>query len=68
MKITRDVINTNQGGSDITFDLVCGMEIVQREAKYAHKHSGTTYYFCTSTCLQHFKDAPERYLQPEMEE
>jgi YHS domain-containing protein len=46
----------------LTFDLVCGMEIVQREAKYSFVHHGVAYYFCTSTCLQHFKNTPERYL------
>lgn len=46
---------------DLVFDAVCGMEVKRREARFSLTHEGATYYFCSSNCRQHFKDAPERY-------
>lgn len=67
MKKFQDTGEAHRTDVDLTFDLVCGMELVQREAKYSFKLNDVMYYFCTSTCREHFKNAPERYLTPDLE-
>lgn len=43
------------------FDLVCGMELYLKDAKYKVKHNGGYYYFCAKFCQKHFKNDPEKY-------
>ena len=35
-------------------DPVCGMEVNPEETDYATEHDGTTYYFCSESCLESF--------------
>ena len=45
-------------------DPVCGMTVSPQSAAGSHVHSGTTYYFCSPSCVERFKADPERFLQP----
>lgn len=43
-------------------DLVCGMELDPVETKLHVEHKGEVYYFCTTTCKNHFVNDSEKYL------
>ena len=48
---------------DFVIDLVCGMEITPKDAKFSSKYKGKTYYFCSENCKEHFDDNPEKYAE-----
>ena len=50
-------------GSIVT-DPVCGMKVDTRTAAHRHELGESTYYFCSSRCLEKFRADPERYLNP----
>jgi P-type Cu+ transporter len=41
---------------------VCGMEVTPEDAAAAWPYAGTTYYFCSTGCMERFRDDPERFL------
>lgn len=43
-------------------DPVCGMQVTPETAAGAWEHGGTTYYFCSMSCLERFRADPERFL------
>ena len=43
-------------------DPICGMEVEERSAAGQYEHAGTTYYFCSTPCLERFREAPGSYL------
>jgi Cu+-exporting ATPase len=43
-------------------DLVCGMEVNEKTARYKSEHGGETYYFCNKHCKMQFDKEPEKYL------
>jgi Cu+-exporting ATPase len=43
-------------------DPVCGMEITEEEEAGRYEYKGTTYHFCSTSCLNKFKADPEKYL------
>ena len=43
-------------------DVVCGMEIDPTHAKLHTEHQGSVYYFCSTTCKNHFVNSPEKYV------
>ncbi|MFQ6084714.1 MAG: YHS domain-containing protein [Candidatus Bathyarchaeia archaeon] len=43
-------------------DPVCGMEVGEG-SEYKMEHKGEMYYFCCSTCMEQFKEDPEKYLE-----
>ena len=45
-------------------DPVCGMTVQPETAAGSHTHGGTTYYFCSASCLEKFKNDPAFYLIP----
>ncbi|HEX5474651.1 MAG TPA: heavy metal translocating P-type ATPase [Vicinamibacterales bacterium] len=45
-------------------DPVCGMTISPADAVGTVEHRGHTYYFCADSCLERFRDDPERFLHP----
>lgn len=47
--------------TEMAMDLVCGMEINKKTAKFTSKYKGQTYYFCSENCKQHFDNDPEKY-------
>lgn len=45
-------------------DPVCGMTVQPATAAGSYKHQGTTYYFCSKSCLEKFRSNPQSYLTP----
>ncbi len=43
-------------------DLVCGMNVDEKTAKYTTTFKGKTYYFCAPGCKKTFEDNPEKYV------
>jgi len=43
-------------------DLVCGMEVDEKTAKYKTEHKGKTYYFCSPGCKSKFEGNPEGFI------
>src|SRR5262245_12362918 len=46
-------------------DPVCGMTIDPADAVGTVEHRGHTYYFCNESCLEQFREDPERFLDPQ---
>ena len=44
-------------------DLVCGMDIDEKEAAATSTHKGKTYYFCAPGCKKTFDENPEKYAE-----
>jgi Cu+-exporting ATPase len=43
-------------------DPVCGMTVLPEKAAGSFVHAGTTYYFCSTHCVEKFRANPEKYL------
>jgi cobalt/nickel transport system ATP-binding protein len=43
-------------------DPVCGMTVTPETAAAAWEHDGRTYYFCSVSCFERFREDPARYL------
>jgi len=43
-------------------DPVCGMSVLPESAAGSVEHAGSTYWFCSPSCLEKFKADPEAYL------
>jgi len=43
-------------------DLVCGMDVDEKTAKYTATYKGKTYYFCAPGCQKTFEANPEKYI------
>ncbi len=46
-------------------DLVCGMEVNEKEAEIkglVTEYKGEKYYFCAPACKRHFEKNPEKFL------
>jgi P-type Cu+ transporter len=52
-------------------DPVCGMKVDPGTAAGSYEHAGTTYFFCSKSCLNRFKQEPESFIgggaEPEQE-
>ncbi|AMV22622.1 heavy metal translocating P-type ATPase [Planctomyces sp. SH-PL14] len=44
-------------------DPVCGMKVDPKSAAGSHDHDGTTYYFCSKSCLAKFQAEPQRFVR-----
>ena len=42
-------------------DVVCGMTVDEKAAKYKTEWAGKAYYFCSPGCLAGFKANPGKY-------
>ena len=51
-------------GDKSLVDPVCGMKVAADPAKSV-SHDGTTYYFCSTRCMERFSADPRRYLEKE---
>jgi P-type Cu+ transporter len=49
-------------------DPVCGMTVTPETAAAAWEHGGGTYYFCSVSCLERFKQDPGHYVDREPSE
>ncbi len=43
-------------------DPVCGMTVEPESAAAAWEHRGETYYFCSTGCMERFRQDPEHFL------
>ena len=46
----------------MVLDVVCGMEVDEKTAKYTSSYEGKTYYFCGRMCKLEFDENPEKVL------
>lgn len=53
---------TSTGGTGVSIDPVCGMTVNPDVAVGSYEYHGQTYYFCSTHCLNKFREAPERFL------
>jgi Cu+-exporting ATPase len=58
----HDMVST-PGGEFV--DPVCGMRVSALTAAGKYEYEGTTYYFCSTGCLERFRQNPEAFLKPE---
>jgi P-type Cu+ transporter len=49
-------------------DPVCGMAVAPETAAGKHEHNGETFYFCSTGCLNKFKQNPANFLEKKKEE
>ena len=61
---TSAPLSTLQEKPVLHHDPVCGMDIEAQDAVGTVEHRGTTYCFCSPSCLEKFQVNPEKYLQP----
>jgi YHS domain-containing protein len=47
----------------MAIDLVCGMVVDEKTAKFKTTYQGKTYYFCAPGCKFLFEEEPEKYLE-----
>jgi Cu+-exporting ATPase len=55
----------NVSGARTETDPVCKMKVRPETAAGCHEYQGKTYYFCARSCLEKFRQEPERYLKPQ---
>jgi Cu+-exporting ATPase len=48
-------------------DPVCGMQVNPERAAGSVIHKGVTYYFCSTHCVNKFRENPESFLKPQPE-
>jgi Cu+-exporting ATPase len=53
--------------SEMSVDPVCGMTVRRETAAGSYSYKGRTYYFCSTGCLNKFKQNPQTFLSPETE-
>lgn len=44
-------------------DLVCGMDVETKDAKFVYEYKGKKYYFCMKSDMESFKKDPEKYIK-----
>jgi P-type Cu+ transporter len=44
-------------------DVVCGMTVDERSAKYVTEVGGKMYYFCSAGCMTEFKANPGKFVK-----
>jgi len=44
-------------------DLVCGMDVNPKQAKFESDYKGNKYYFCGKHCKMQFDKKPETYIK-----
>ena len=52
-----------EGTSAPVVDPVCGMTVKPHSAAGSFVYDGETYYFCSTHCLQKFREDPERFTK-----
>lgn len=54
--------SAEEGGSMATVeDPVCGMDVDPASAAGSEEHEGTTYHFCSTSCLERFRANPDAF-------
>jgi len=50
-----------KGGEGLAKDVVCGMEVNEKTARFKSEYKGKTYYFCSGFCKEAFDANPVKY-------
>ena len=50
---------------DMAKDLICGMMVDEKTAKWTSDYNGKKYYFCAPGCKKAFDKDPEKYIKDE---
>src|SRR2546425_3352656 len=59
----NDMESVNQNAREHRVkDPVCGMTVDPRNAAGSYEYNGHTYFFCSTGCLNKFRDDPDRFL------
>ena len=56
------IVCINILGISLVIDVVCGMEIDEKNSKWKSEFKGKTYYFCGPMCKIEFDENPEKYM------
>jgi len=48
-------------------DVICNMEVDEKNAKFKTHYKGKTYYFCAKSCKKRFDENPENYISKKQE-
>jgi Cu+-exporting ATPase len=43
-------------------DIVCGMEVSDKDSEYRSQYEGQTFYFCSNECKTKFDESPEDFM------
>jgi Cu+-exporting ATPase len=49
------------GGEGLAKDVICGMEVNEKTARFKSEYKGKTYYFCNGFCKDKFDANPTKY-------
>ncbi len=49
--------------TELIRDVVCGMTVDEKSAKYQTEFEGKPYYFCSQSCMTEFKTNPGKYVK-----
>jgi YHS domain-containing protein len=49
------------GEKSLAKDLICGMTVDEKTAKYKSDYKGKTYYFCSQSCKTKFDKNPSKF-------
>jgi len=60
MHSSDELHKSNDKKTSAVIDPVCGMTVNPESAAGSHDYIGTTYYFCSTHCLQKFREDPEQ--------
>src|SRR5687768_4520051 len=50
-----------------SIDPVCGMTVNPKSAAGTYEYNGQSYYFCSTHCLNKFREDPEQFLKKSTE-
>ncbi len=64
--VSHGEMNATAGGEFV--DPVCGMRVAPETSAGKYDFEGETYYFCSTSCLNKFKQNPPSFLQDKKEE
>lgn len=54
---------STKGDTAMARELVCGMEVDEKNPPFTSVYNGMTYYFCSSTCKREFEQDPEKFIK-----
>ena len=50
----------------MTTDMVCGIEVGEKETEFFSEYKGKKYYFCGKNCKGAFEKDPKKYVRQEL--
>lgn len=62
VEVDVEVGDRKEGALATVRDPVCAMDVESESAAGSAEHEGKTYYFCSQSCLDRFREDPQRYV------